>query len=400
MSAVNAAPGGHWLDRENSENHKQKLYLLLLIFVVVFFTSYEHHFDEWVYTQWVLNYDFGLVRRGLVGGLLKAFGYVPSPTFYMAGAFLFALAVCSALFWLLSRAALGYCRHSTAAFLLALFFICHPMIIPHFAQAAGFLDNINYLIAILGIAVILKAPAKVGALAALLAGALIIPIHEASFVMFVPLLIGIWLHTHRPKPVSLDSALILLVFALLVAEVIVVGTSNPSAKISLQGYYEHLLSTTQPIDIEAVGILFNTLEGNSSETASVVLSVLYLKYHLNMLLGLIPTFFIGAKLFKALSSHIKLISYEAFLLVCSVSPLALYLIASDYTRWWSIAVSNTAISLTLLMRDPVLAGAMGQVVTRYKWFIVFAIGFGLALGPFTSDLSYRNLNWFYWLGEF
>ena len=395
MSVVNAAPDSHWLDRENSENHKQKFYLLLLTFVVVFFTSYEHHFDEWVYTQWVLNYDFGLVRRGLIGGLLKSFGYVPSPEFYMAGAFLFSLCVCLALFWLLSRAALSYSKQSTAAFLLALFFICHPLIVLHFAQASGFLDNINYLIAILGIAIILKAPAKVGALAALLAGALIIPVHEASFVMFVPLLIGIWCYTHRPKLVSLDSALILIVFALLVAEVIVVGTSNPSAQISMQGYYEHLLATTQPIDMDAVGILFNTLEGNSSETASVVLSVLYLKYHLNMLLGLIPTFFIGGKLLKALSSHIKLVSYESFLLVCSVSPLALYLIASDYTRWWSIAVSNTAISLTLLMRDPVLATAINTVVYRYKWLIIFAIGFGLALGPFTSHLSYRNLNWLY-----
>lgn len=395
MSAGTPSPGSHWLDQEHSEHHKQKLGILLLTFVVVFFTSYEHHFDEWVYTQWVLNYDFGLVRRGLVGGLLKAFGYVPSPEFYMVGAFLFALAVCAALFWLLSRSALVYCRQSTAAFLLALFFICHPLIIPHFAQAAGFLDNINYLIAILGIAVILKSPAKVGAFAVLLTGGLVIPIHEASFVMFVPLLIGIWFYTHRPKAVSLDSALIAIVFALLLAEVIFIGTSNPSSKISLLGYYEHLLASTQPIDIEAVGILFNTLEGNSSETASVMLSVLYLNYHLNMLFGLIPTFIIGARILKALSSHIRLVSHETFLLLCSVSPLALYLIATDYTRWWSIAVSNTAISLTLLMRDPVLAGVIGDVVYRYRWFVILAIGFGLALGPFTSDLSYRNLNWLY-----
>lgn len=395
MSAGNLSPGGHWLDQEQSEHHKQKWHILLLTFVIVFFTSYEHHFDEWVYTQWVLNYDFGLVRRGLVGGLLKAFGYVPSPEFYMAGAFLFALAVCAALFWLLSRSALAYCKQSTAAFLLTMFFICHPLIIPHFAQAAGFLDNINYLIAILGIAVILKCPAKVGALAVLLAGGLVIPIHEASFVMFVPLLIGIWFYTNRPKLVSVDSVLILIVFALLLAEVIFIGTSNPSSKISLQGYYEHLLASTQPIDIEAVGILFNTLEGNSSETASVMLSVLYLNFHLNMLFGLIPTFFIGAKILKALARHIRPISHESFLLVCSISPLALYLIASDYTRWWSIAVSNTAISLTLLMRDPVLAGAIGDVVYRYRWFVILAIGFGLALGPFTSDLSYRNLNWLY-----
>jgi hypothetical protein len=395
MSAGNTAPDSHWLDQEYSQQHKQKFRILLLTFVVVFFTSYEHHFDEWVYTQWVLNYDFGLVRRGLVGGLLKAFGYVPSPEFYMAGAFLFSLCVCLALFWLLSRATLSYSKQSTAAFLLALFFICHPLIVLHFAQASGFLDNINYLIAIIGIAAILKCPAKVGALAIWLAGALIIPIHEASFVMFVPLLIGIWFYTHKPNVVSVDSALILVVFALLVAEVIFIGTSNPSSKISLQQYYEHLLSTTQPIDIEAVGILFNTLQGNSSETASVVLSVLYLKYHLNMLFGLIPTFFIGTQILKALSSHIKWVSYESFLLVCSVSPLALYLIASDYTRWWSIAISNTAISLTLLMRDPILAAAISKVVYRYKWFIVFAIGFGLAMGPFTSDLSYRNLNWLY-----
>ncbi|SDI16464.1 hypothetical protein SAMN05216588_11243 [Pseudomonas flavescens] len=395
MSAGQITPDSHWLDQEYSDNHTQKFCILLLTFVVVFFTSYEHHFDEWVYTQWVLNYDFGLVRRGLVGGLLKAFGYVPSPHFYMVAAFLFSLAVCSALFWLLSRAALSYRKQSTAAFLLALFFICHPLIVLHFAQASGFLDNINYLIVILGIAAILKAPPKLGALAVLLAGGLIIPIHEASFVMFVPLLIGIWSYTHRPKVVSVDSVLILIVFAVLVAEVVTIGTSNPGSRISLQHYYEHLLSTTQPIDIEAVGILFNTLHGNSSETASVMLSVLYLNFHLNMLFGLIPTFFIGAKLFKALAGHIRLISYESFLLASAVSPLALYLIASDYTRWWSIAVSNTAIALTLLMRDPVLAGAMTAVVNRYKWFIVFAIGFGLALGPFTSDLSYRNLNWLY-----
>ncbi|TBV12550.1 hypothetical protein [Phytopseudomonas dryadis] len=395
MSAGNMSPGSHWLDQEHSENHKEKFRILVLTFVVVFFTSYEHHFDEWVYTQWVLNYDFGLVRRGLVGGLLKAFGYVPSPEFYMIAAFVFSLCVCIALFWLLSRSALSYCRQSTAAFLLALFFICHPLIVLHFAQASGFLDNINYLIAILGIVAILKGPAKVGALAVLLAGGLIIPIHEASFVMFIPLLIGIWFYTNRPKVVSFDSFLIFVVFALLLAKVIFIGTSNPGSKISLQEYYEHLLSTTQPIDIEAVGILFNTLHGNSSETASVMLSVLYLNFHLNMLLGLIPTFFIGTKILKALSSHIKLVSYESFLLACSVSPLALYLIASDYTRWWSIAISNTAISLTLLMRDPVLAAAITTVVNRYKWFIIFAIGFGLALGPFTSHLSYRNLNWLY-----
>lgn len=395
MSAENLSPSSHWLDQEYSENYKQKFHILLLVFVVVFFTSYEHHFDEWVYTQWVLNYDFGLVRRGLVGGLLKAFGYVPSPEFYMIAAFFFALSACIALFWLLSQSVLSYCKQSTAAFLLTLFFICHPLTIPHFAQAAGFLDNINYLIAIIGILAILKGSAKVGVLAILFAGGLIIPIHEASFVMFVPLLIGIWFYTNKPKIVSSDSSLILIVFVLLLAEVIFIGTSNPDSRISLQKYYEHLLATTQPINMDAVRILFNTLQGNASETANTVLSTLYLKFHINMLLGLIPIFFIGIKILKALSSHIKWISYESFLLACSASPLALYLIATDYTRWWSITISNTAISLTLIMRDPVLAAAITKVIYQYRWFIIFAIGFGLALGPLTSHLSYRNLNWIY-----
>lgn len=387
--------GDHWLDQEYSENHKQKFRILALAFVVVFFTSYRHYFDEWVYTQWVLNYDFGLVRRGLVGGLFKVFGYVPSPEFYMVAAFLMALCVCIALFWLLSRSALGYCQQSTAAFLLSLFFVCHPLIVPHFAHAIGFLDSINYLIAIIGISAILKTPAKIGALSVLLAGGLIIPIHEAGFVLFVPLLVGIWFYTNRPKVVSVDSFLILIVSALLLIEVILIGTSNPGSRISMKDYYEYLLSATQPINLDAVGILFKNLEGNVSETAGVLLSVRYLILHLNMLLGLLPTFFIGTKILKALLSHIKPISYESFLLVCSASPLALYLIAWDYTRWWSIALSNVAISLTLMMRDPVLADAITKVVYRYKWLIIFAIGFGLALGPLTSHLSYRNLNWLY-----
>lgn len=395
MSVGNISPGGHWLDMECSENHKQKFRILVLAFVLVFFTSYRHYFDEWIYTQWVLNYDFGLVRRGLVGGLLKAFGYVPTPDFYMVASFFFALSVSIALFWVLSLSVLSYSKSSTAAFLLAMFFICHPLIIPHFSYAMGFLDNINYLATIIGIAVILKAPAKIGAIAVLLVGGLTIPIHEASFVLFVPLLIGIWFYTNRPKVMSFDSFLILIVFALLLAEVIFIGTSNPSPRISQEDYYEYLLSTTQPINMDAVGILFKNLEGNASETAGVLLSGRYLILHLNMLLGLIPTFFIGTKILKALSSHIKPVSYESFLLVCSVAPLALYLIAWDYTRWWSIAVSNVAISLTLMMRDPVLADAITKVVYRYKWFIIFAIGFGLALGPLTSHLSYRNLNWLY-----
>ncbi|WP_220814885.1 hypothetical protein [Pseudomonas paralcaligenes] len=395
MSAGNVSPGSHWLDQEYSESHRTKLRILTLSFVVVFFTSYEHYFDEWVYTQWVLNYDFGFVRRGLVGGLLKALGYVPNPEFYMAAAFLFALGVCIALFWILSRPALAYCKQSTAAFLLTLFFICHPMIIPHFAQAAGFLDNINYLIAILGIVVILKCSAKMGVLAVLLAGGLIIPVHEAGFVMFVPLLTGIWIYINRPKVASFDSFLILIAVALLVAEVIFIGTSNPSARISLQEYYEHLLSTTQPINMDAVGILFNTLQGNSSETASVMLSTLYLKFHVNMLLGLIPTFLIGAKILKSLQGHIRLFSYESLLLASSISPLTLYLIATDFTRWWSITLGNIAIAITILMRDPTLSAVIAKVIYQHKWLVIFTTGLGLALGPLTSHLSYRNLNWLY-----
>jgi hypothetical protein len=397
MSSGNVSRDGHWLDQEYSENHKTKFRILLITFVTVFVTSYWNQFDEWVYTQWVLNYDYGLVRRGLVGGVLKAFGYVATPHFYMVGAFLFAISVCTTLFWLLSRATLSYARQSTAAFLLALFFICHPLIIPHFSYSMGFLDNINFLVTLLGIAVILKAPAKFGALTVLITGGIVIPVHEASLALFIPLLVGVWFYINKPRIGSFDSILIVLVCALLLAEVITVGTSNPSEKISFEGYYQHLLSTTQPISKDAVGILFNSLHGNSSESMDVMLTTLYLYYHLNLLLGLIPTFYIGTRIFKAVLAHIKPVSYESFLLLCSISPLALYLIATDYTRWWSVAISNLAIAITLMMRDSALAEVIGKVVYRDKWLLIFAIAFGLALGPLTPDLSYRNFNWIYWM---
>ncbi|MFD2405285.1 hypothetical protein ACFSVK_05195 [Azorhizophilus paspali] len=72
MLKTDQVPASLWLNSKVSDEYfkdKKKFYFFAVL--VVFLVSCSSFLNVWVYTQWLFSYEFGLIKRGLPGELLR-----------------------------------------------------------------------------------------------------------------------------------------------------------------------------------------------------------------------------------------------------------------------------------------------------------------------------------------
>lgn len=79
------------------------LLAIALVALVTVFSPQRLGWNEWAYSEWLINYDAGFIRRGLSGSVINLFGAAPALPVVNVLVFVGFTAFCLLFWWVLSR---------------------------------------------------------------------------------------------------------------------------------------------------------------------------------------------------------------------------------------------------------------------------------------------------------
>ncbi|WP_437883876.1 hypothetical protein [Pseudomonas sp. LRF_L74] len=381
-----------WVTQERSSSTREKYWVLgILVFIVAIASA--NNFDEWAYTHWLFNYDFGLIKRALIGEILSL---TPLPRSYVSvNLIALALAVILSLLYLqIFRNPIKADCSSSGAWLFCFFWVTYPSTIAHALHDVGRLDTIGMLASIIGMLVILKYNRYVSLLAVLLIGSFQSLVHEANFMMFVPGLCMFWIYRNRQSPSVVPWILFLLVAAFLLALESYIGSKSSIPGMNADQYFEYLKTLSPQADDNAVLVLFRTVDDNLDYSYLDIISGKSLARMIPFLIGLAPSFYLIFQLLKALYAPLKPRLIDILVFGATLSPLLLQLIAVDHYRWWSAALSNLGIMLVLVAIERKRLAELSACAFRFRGLIFLCIVLNLFLGPLPVYQGFHVFNQF------
>lgn len=318
--------------------------------------------SRWNYTHYLFDYQFGFIKRGLIGETFRQLGI--SRSFEVISIISIFISV---LFGIIFFHFLTQKKSLSKVFIVLA--LTSSATIAHFMYDRSRYDVIIYLLAFLGFYFNRQ---RLSYLLITVILVINLFIHEASFFFLCPLLIYLNYTFHKNLKISCAQSTIVLLITYLIGSY---GAINISYDEHLN-YLKSIYPLTAPSSVE---VLHHTeLATNTKSTLHEAFSKRRILHHLYLAIYLIPHLILLKRFFKLkeVNKHIK----WAFLL--SLSPLCLYPIALDHFRWWSIAILNIFLILGYYSRvDQEFAEAFKEFTIRNKKIIHFIIFLSLALGP-------------------
>lgn len=376
-------------EEESDETWRRALvFFLLLSFSVM--TNWGV-FTDWNYTQWLFDYDFGLIKRGLAGQLATSVGLVRSYANVRALCAVLALSLAATL-WLLFTRIAAVDRKRTGGWLFALFWLTHPCTLPHYFFDMGRLDTLSLLICTLAVLGILHAKQRPALAIAVLASTSLILVHEANALLFVPLLFACWLHSSWSRLVVLDWVAAALGLGWLAWLELKIGSIAGVPGFTLDTFHKHLQAGSEHIDLFAVEPLFRSPGDNYTYSAGYLNHVEFVMNMLFFVLGLAPSFVLIYHMGKAAYADVKLRLPDLVLVGAVVSPLVVSAVAADYFRWLAISLTNVGLALVVVARNNGTADRLCQSTFRNKGLLFTCLALHCALGGVAHDSSF-NILW-------
>lgn len=345
----------------------------------------------WALTHWAFNYEHEFLKRALVGEIWRMTGWDQGLNDFKAAAtwvlatfaITLTIAFISPLFNAANNERKGVVLFATLA-------ACCPATLAHAAFDLGRLDQINLLISIAAaLALSSLPPITGGVLATSLMGATIF-IHEASYFMYVPAILSLWFWK-RPRrrtlaPILTSSIILTILMAL-------IWRNGGMSSLDFPSYTRELMQRHGDwIHPRSVMVLFKgTASENITSTLQKVLSTRYLRDHFSLAIFVLgPSLWLARETWKHGGN--KLPKSSLLLLTTGFfGPLLLMPIALDYFRWWSIALTNTALITSLLAySDPHFRGALSTALVRNQKAAFLILLIFVTSGPLGITRSFER----------
>jgi hypothetical protein len=345
--------------------------------------------SNWIDTHWAFTYEHGFIKRGLVGEFISLLiGPVTTSivnTISLAVLLLLAAALTCLFIMPAIRA-----PERVGVWLFGVIAVTHSATMPRFAYDLGRFDQMGLLILLVCLLLLVRASPAVRLAVIPPLCLLGLVIHEAFFLMFLPLIAAIWFYEEQ-------SGLIwpkLMVLAAMVASTWVIGRFGLLSNPPLDEYVALLQQRHAfPISKWSVGVLYSDLAKN------IALSVSYLREHLHkvilehLILGatLIPTFLLLRSLgLTMVTGDLRQGGRCSFLLIAAaLAPLIMYPLALDYFRWWSAAITNLLMVFAYLAaREDTMRRRLADTIENMPVVSVCIIGVSLVFGPMGENGAY------------
>lgn len=347
-----------------------------------------------VQTHFAFTYEGGLLKRGLVGEVLRLLGHTPSEqTVILFGT---ATAACAALLLLVPLARLYRAGRSEPGTLLYLLVIATASATfqPWFAYTGRF-DALLFLLMATACGIAWRAPTALRWLL-VLPLSLGLLIHEAALFLGVPLALTLWwLHAkgHAERAMVLVSGLALVWLAQWIA---VEGSWTEEEALGYLTLMDVRFPELAAIDTAVQVPVRTSLAENAAYTWDWIRRqwVWRLIHHGLFALLHLPLALLALHTWRSCVTRIpdherRRLSWST--LAC-LSPLLLYPIAHDHFRWWTFALMSIAWVWTVsAARCPDLRAAISDTFARHPFLVYFAFLAGLVGGPLGFIKAYHFL---------
>lgn len=330
-----------------------------------------------VLTIWTFTYEHGFLKRALVGdAMARVFG-APSEALVTVLSGIIAVAAAAALLRWFAGPALR--DGSVGAWLFALVAASHSATLSNVFYDLGRFDHIGLLI-LLGCLTSL-AHGTPGLRLALVpvACAVGLLVHEAFALMFVPLIFAAW--EYEEGRARRGARVVCL--AGLAAFTWVIGTYGRMTELPMDEYIRHL-DARQSISIVegSVFVLYSDFQQSVSGTVGTIWDTWYLVNHVGMLVLLLPSFIFLWRLGHRVAAKEGVLGRPAKLvLAAAFTPLLLYPLGWDSSRWWAISLTNLFIALSYLWMRDGSTRALEAAIERKPVLVAAVLGLSLVAGP-------------------
>ena len=310
------------------------LSLLLLLNSVLKGIRYP---NNWSYTHFLFNYDYGFVKRGLLGEIVGLFdgSYLSSYEFFVG----FSTAILAANVVLLAVLARDLVKSRNVLIIGPTLIFCSSLAVVFLSHAIGYFDQIDLLIVL--VALRLSGFYR-KALFLMLATPVAVLIHEATVVMFFPVaFMSLLLDVNGPQ--RMKQLLLLLIFSgMTITLMLVCSSSNLDRSESRRMYIEMQSDTDHLLRRHAFYVLHQDVGENylmmrkywSDESHVMRLRASFLAT------APVSILLICGTVLVLVAAKARM--YQILLAVlASTSPCLLHLFGFDMHRWNTLAITTS-----------------------------------------------------------
>jgi hypothetical protein len=328
-------------------------------------------------THWAFTYEYGFLKRALVGDIIARLFGPPTATLVTVASVILVAAASAALLRLFVEPALR--ERSVGAWLFALAAATHSATIPNLVYDLGRFDHIGLLIALGSLLALARGTPTLRLVVVPLACVLGLLVHEGFFFLFVPLILAVW--HYEEGGVRLGTRL--AVAAGLCGLAWAIGSFGRMTALPMDAYVAHLEARQDfPIAASSVLVLYSDLRESAAHSFSMLFARWQLTNHAVLLLTLVPTLLLIRRLAgvvrggQGTTTRARRI---VFLAACS--PLFLYALGVDVSRWWAMAVTNLFIAVAYLALRERATPTVADAVTKAPALLIAMLGISLIAGP-------------------
>ncbi|MDR3609696.1 MAG: hypothetical protein P4L27_03970 [Ignavibacteriaceae bacterium] len=321
-------------------------YWLIAVYLILFFSILRgiRFPNIWSYTHFLFNYDYGFIKRGLIGEIVSCFNnpFLISYEFF----FICSLVILFANIFLLSLLIRTLIKSQNPVFIGCSVVFASSLALVFLSHTVGYFDQIGLLITL----IILKIN---GYYKKLIYSFLLVPfallIHEAIFIMFFPvifmsLLLNMGTEEQNKKKLllgTLSAGLIILVF--IISNQTLVQSDAYNMYSQLQSKIMH------PLRQDAFFVLVDNLKFNLF-TMKTFWAQDQRFFQLSMsILVTAPAFLIFIYFTSSILKKAKADYYLIILAILgSISPLLMHFVGWDMSRWNTLTVTTSFLMLYIV----------------------------------------------------
>ncbi|CAH9018256.1 hypothetical protein [Candidatus Nitrosacidococcus sp. I8] len=370
---------------KETDDAKKIYWLGVFIFLALLahlFHSHGHtgltYIDNWSYTQFLFDYQDEFLKRGLLGEILRQLGFQMSYEIANTLAYGIFLGVFLTLLLVFILPFKDYWQ-STGYLLFFLFIFSHSGTIQHFYHDFGRTDGIGLILTLLSILIIYKNSNLFAYFFAYLLMTIAILIHEATFFIYIPLVLvfGFYLSSSKEAKITLS-----VLANLFLCTTYIVSTYGLAQNSTLNQHYEKLVSIYgDRVQQDSLAVVHNReIKENFNFTVVQLKTEKTKTKHFKRFFVLIPTLLLIASLiFEDIYKNGY--SKKLLLFIAALSPLALYFLGADFFRWWALALTNLFIAFALISGlDSQFRKLLISFFYRHQVLVLVAISFSLLQG--------------------
>lgn len=386
-----------------SQTYRQRqLLFAMLLFVAAVFTLAaipSAPKNPGSFIQWLFNYDYGLIKRGLIGHLITHLRNSSDPI-SMAGMFYLATGL-SLLTWTLYaaisirawRGKFGRALSMTGSWIIVLLIVAiltaSPIGVSYYVSNSHNLEVVNLLNLAIFANIIFFRPIRPWPIAALISFSLIsVLVHESALLSTIPVgfLIYVLLYA-KPFDKKLLS-LLLGLYVFCIALVVVAGINSRTVSQQIvdgvvRGVDAPFASAIQSKMADKTDVLQFTLADNMRKGFRSFTKPRHLTRAAFAVLVTAPAMlFLSLLLFHRLQRRMAIVAVMAGLL-----PLSLTLLADDVFRWLILTIVGLSVLSLAPAADHFKSEAMSDVTT-HRGGSAPIIGLGIVALLTAVDLPY------------